>query len=60
MTYQSVNPYNEKTLQTFDELTDQQLEAALKSATTCFWRSRKCLITVFATLGRHRFDWGLI
>jgi hypothetical protein len=31
MSYQSVNPYNGKLLKKFEELTDQQLEAALKS-----------------------------
>ena len=36
MSYQSVNPYNGKLLKKFEELTDQQLEAALKSATTCY------------------------
>jgi succinate-semialdehyde dehydrogenase/glutarate-semialdehyde dehydrogenase len=40
MAYQSVNPYNGKVLKTFKELTDQQLEKALKTAATCFdtWR----------------------
>lgn len=38
--YQSVNPYDGKVLKTFKELTDQQLEKALKTAATCFesWR----------------------
>lgn len=40
MSYQSVNPYNGKTLKTFEELTDKQLETALETAATCFetWR----------------------
>ena len=40
MNYQSVNPFNGKILQTFDELTDLELEKALESATTSFeaWR----------------------
>ena len=40
MSYKSVNPYNGKILKTFKELTDQQLEKALKTAATCFetWR----------------------
>ena len=40
MSYQSVNPYNDKLLKTFKELTDRQLEKALKTAATCFdtWR----------------------
>ena len=32
MTYQSVNPNNGKTLKSFDELNDQQLETALSTA----------------------------
>ena len=42
MTYQSVNPYDGRTLKTFEELTDKQLEMALDSAATCFktWRQR--------------------
>ena len=38
--YQSVNPYDGETLKTFDELTAEQLEKALKTAATCFeaWR----------------------
>jgi succinate-semialdehyde dehydrogenase / glutarate-semialdehyde dehydrogenase len=32
MSYQSVNPANGKILQTFKETTDQELEAALKTA----------------------------
>ena len=40
MTYQSINPYDGKTLKKFDELSDLQLEKALETATTCFetWR----------------------
>lgn len=40
MSYQSINPYDGKILKTFKELTDQQLEKALKTAATCFesWR----------------------
>lgn len=40
MTYQSVNPYDGKLLQTFAELSDSQLETALQTAATCFdsWR----------------------
>jgi succinate-semialdehyde dehydrogenase/glutarate-semialdehyde dehydrogenase len=42
MSYQSVNPYNGKLLKKFEELTDQQLEAALKSAATCYetWKRK--------------------
>jgi succinate-semialdehyde dehydrogenase/glutarate-semialdehyde dehydrogenase len=38
--YQSVNPYDGRILKTFQELTDKQLEKALKTAAICFeiWR----------------------
>jgi len=38
--YQSVNPYDGKLLKTFEPLSDQQLETALQTASTCFqtWR----------------------
>ena len=40
MAYQSINPYNGKLLKTFKELTNPQLEKAVKTATACFesWR----------------------
>lgn len=40
MAYQSVNPYNGEILKTFEDLTDLQLEMALKTAASCFeaWR----------------------
>ena len=40
MAYRSVNPYDNKILKTFEELTDKQLETALETAATCFetWR----------------------
>lgn len=40
MAYQSINPYNGKTLKTFEEFTDQQLDTALQTAAKCFetWR----------------------
>ena len=34
--YQSVNPYDGKTLETFEALTATQLEKAIKTAETCF------------------------
>jgi succinate-semialdehyde dehydrogenase/glutarate-semialdehyde dehydrogenase len=42
MTYQSVNPADGKLLKKFDELTDQQLEAKLAAAATCYetWRHK--------------------
>ena len=40
MSYQSVNPYSEKILKTFDELTQEELEKAIARAALCFesWR----------------------
>jgi succinate-semialdehyde dehydrogenase/glutarate-semialdehyde dehydrogenase len=42
MAYQSINPYDGKILKTFKELTDKQLEQAIRTAATCFqiwWRT---------------------
>jgi succinate-semialdehyde dehydrogenase / glutarate-semialdehyde dehydrogenase len=36
MSYQSINPFDGKTLETFDTLSDNQLEAKLAAAATCF------------------------
>src|ERR1700736_2226325 len=41
MPYQTVNPYEGKTWQTFEQLTDEQLETALKTAEACFERWRR-------------------
>ncbi len=40
MAYQSINPFDGKTLKTFEEFTEKQLEAALQTAEQCFvtWR----------------------
>ena len=40
MSYQSINPATGKVLRTFKELSDRQLETAIKAADTCFgaWR----------------------
>ena len=63
MTYQSVNPYNGKILKSFDEMTDEQLEAALATATACFetWRrktftERAVVVAKAASLLRARSD----
>ena len=42
MTYQSVNPYDGKTLKTFKELTDKEFEAKIAAAQACFetWRHK--------------------
>ena len=63
MTYQSVNPYNGKTLKTFKEHTDKQLEAALAKAEACFktWRQktfaeRATIVSKAAAIMRERMD----
>ncbi len=42
MSYQSINPYNGKLLKTFKELTNPQLEKAVKTAAAAFevWRQK--------------------
>lgn len=61
--YQSVNPFNGKTLKTFKELTPAQLEKAIKTAETCFesWRhttfaERAIIVAKAATLMRERAE----
>ena len=63
MTYQSVNPYDGKTLQTFTEHTDAQLEAAIDTATKSFetWRNmtfaeRAAVVSKAAALMRAHAD----
>lgn len=63
MSYQSVNPYNGKTLKTFDELTDEQLETSITMAAACFdaWRQttfaqRSLIAAKAAALLRARVD----
>jgi len=40
MTYQSINPFNGETVESFNEMTDRELETAIQTAATCFeaWR----------------------
>jgi succinate-semialdehyde dehydrogenase/glutarate-semialdehyde dehydrogenase len=42
MTYQSINPFDGKTLRTFEETTDEALEEAVETAATCYetWRHK--------------------
>src|ERR1039458_7897349 len=61
--YQSVNPYDGKTLKTFEELTGEQLETALRTAATCFetWRhttfaERAAVAAKAAAIMRARVD----
>jgi succinate-semialdehyde dehydrogenase/glutarate-semialdehyde dehydrogenase len=63
MSYQSVNPYNGETLRTFDELTDEQLEAAMATAASCFdawkrtdFRHRSTISAKAAAIMRSRVD----
>jgi succinate-semialdehyde dehydrogenase/glutarate-semialdehyde dehydrogenase len=63
MAYQSVNPYDGKTLKTFEELSDEQLEAAIETAVTCFetWRhttfaERAVVVAKAASIMRARID----
>ncbi len=61
--YQSVNPFNGKTLKTFRELTAGQLEKAIQDAHGCFgtWRhttfaERAIIVTKAASLMRDRTE----
>jgi succinate-semialdehyde dehydrogenase/glutarate-semialdehyde dehydrogenase len=63
MSYQSVNPSNGIVLKKFKELSDAQLEIAIKTAATCFetWRhkafaERAIIVTKAATIMRERAD----
>ena len=41
MSYQTVNPFDNKLVKSFDEITDSQLEAKLAQASACFatWKT---------------------
>ena len=63
MPYQSINPYDGKTLKTFQELTNEELEKALATAQSCFesWRQvtfakRAIIVARAAALMRERVD----
>jgi succinate-semialdehyde dehydrogenase/glutarate-semialdehyde dehydrogenase len=63
MGYRSVNPYDGKILKIFEELTDEQLETALETASTCFntWRhttfaARAAVVARAAAIMRERGD----
>src|SRR5664279_2816305 len=63
MSYQSINPYDGKTLKTFPELTDAQLEAAIETASNCFesWRKtgfaeRAAVVAKAASIMHQRID----
>ena len=62
MAYQSTNPYNGKVLQTFEQISDAQLETKLQRASNCFesdWRQksfaeRAAILTRAAAILRER------
>jgi len=63
MSYQSINPYDGRTLKTFAEITAPQLEAALAQASTCFaaWRkesfaARAAIVARAAAILHERVD----
>ncbi|MDR6395198.1 NAD-dependent succinate-semialdehyde dehydrogenase [Herbaspirillum seropedicae] len=63
MSYQSVNPYDGKVLQSFEEMTDRQLESALATAAACFeiWNKksygeRAVIVARAAVLMRERSE----
>lgn len=63
MPYQTLNPFNGEIVQTFDAHSDQQLEAAVKQASSCFdsWRAvsfaeRAKVASKAAALLRSRVD----
>jgi succinate-semialdehyde dehydrogenase/glutarate-semialdehyde dehydrogenase len=63
MSYQSINPATGKVVKKFKELSDGQLETAIKTAATCFetWRhrtfaERAIIVTKAATIMRERAD----
>jgi len=63
MSYQSTNPYDGKTLKTFAELTDEELEAAIQTAAQCFetWRKtsfaeRAAVVAKAASIMHQRID----
>jgi len=63
MAYQSVNPYDGKTVKTFDEMTNPQLETAIATAATTYetWRhktyaERAVIVAKAAALMHERAD----
>jgi succinate-semialdehyde dehydrogenase / glutarate-semialdehyde dehydrogenase len=63
MTYQSVNPNDGKTLKTFEQMTDKQLDEAISTAAKCFetWRqmtfaARATIVAKAAALMHARVD----
>jgi succinate-semialdehyde dehydrogenase/glutarate-semialdehyde dehydrogenase len=63
MSYQSINPFDGKTLKTFDTLSDGQLETTLAAAATCFktwkhksYKERAVIVAMAAELMKAHVD----
>jgi succinate-semialdehyde dehydrogenase/glutarate-semialdehyde dehydrogenase len=63
MSYQSINPYNGELVKSFDEQTDQQFDAAITTAATCFgtWKElsfagRATIVAKAAVILRERAE----
>jgi succinate-semialdehyde dehydrogenase/glutarate-semialdehyde dehydrogenase len=63
MSYQSINPYNGELVKSFDEQTDQQFDAAITTAATCFetWKElsfagRATIVAKAAAILRERAE----
>jgi succinate-semialdehyde dehydrogenase/glutarate-semialdehyde dehydrogenase len=63
MTYQSINPFNGKTVESFNEMTEKELEGAITTAQSCFetWRhtpyaQRAAIIEKAGMLMRDQVD----
>ncbi|MDQ2736690.1 MAG: aldehyde dehydrogenase family protein [Pseudomonadota bacterium] len=63
MAYQSINPFDGKTLRTFEEATDEAMEEAVGTAATCYetWRhksfaERSVIVARVAALMHQRVE----
>jgi succinate-semialdehyde dehydrogenase / glutarate-semialdehyde dehydrogenase len=63
MSYQSINPYNGELVKSFEEHSDQQLETAIATASTCFeswgklhFKERATIVSRAAAIMRERTD----
>ena len=53
MSYQSVNPFDNKVVQSFHEITDQELEAKLAAASSCYAVWKRTSYAERATIMEH-------
>jgi len=53
MSYQSVNPFDNKVVQSFHEITDQELEAKLAAASSCYAAWKRTSYAERATIMEH-------